>query len=299
MKKIKSITGYTSYVIEDDMPVDEYKSSYKELDHNQNIIKVIIYNADGEIEDATGYQFDDSGKLIKEMYYIDDYELSEMVNYKYSYGELSEIEMIFSDGSKSVKKIRKNGNIVTIITRDENNRLEAEEIRTLDDKDNVIEKLIYNDKKEIEQKLSYTYDNNGNVTVSTEYGKDESFVLKKTFDYDEYGNMIKESHYTEWDAMKEIFIFRYNKKGDLISQQEGNKYLVKILHDEWGRLIKEEKINLSNGISESITSYKYGVEDYVIEQVSYDIGEQYSLNPGVLTRTGSEYKRIKYHYEFY
>ena len=48
MKKIRSIIGYTSFVGEDGVSENEYKSSYQEFDHNQNVIKDIIYTEDGD-----------------------------------------------------------------------------------------------------------------------------------------------------------------------------------------------------------------------------------------------------------
>ena len=105
MEKIRSITGYTSFVGEDDISNKEYKSSYREFDHNQNVIKDIVYNEEDEFETASGYKFNEANILLEEIHYLSESEVSEQLTYKYgNNGDLSEIETIYSDGPSPSKK---------------------------------------------------------------------------------------------------------------------------------------------------------------------------------------------------
>ena len=104
MKKIKSITGYTSLIADDGTEFNPYKSSYREFNPAEELIKDITFTTEGEIETASGYRFDESGHLTEELHYLNDTEVAEKLTFKYTPdGELKETETTYSDGSKSIQ----------------------------------------------------------------------------------------------------------------------------------------------------------------------------------------------------
>jgi len=299
MKKIKTITAYTSFVGEDNKREHEYKSFYEEFDLNQNVIKNIVYSDAGEVETASGYRFDESNRLIKVMHYLNESEISQELNYKYSYGELSQIETIYSDGSITIKTIRKNGRVVTTTIRGDDKIFEGEELRRHDGYGNVVEEFFYDENKLIRQRFLYEYDNKSKLICSTEFGADETFVVKKTFEYDHNGNILKESHYSEWGNLMSYILSEYNIHGKLISQQYDMNQLLKLEYDDDGRIIKEETAKIPNGMVISSKRYHYDKNNNLKGEISFDLGEQYDLQPGVSIRTGLNYVNKRFHYEFY
>jgi len=300
MKKIKSITGYTAFIGEDGIPENQYKSFYQEFDINQNIIKDVIYTGDGEIETASGYKFNESNILIEEIHYLNETDVAERLVYKSNNnGDLSEIETTYSDGSKTIKKINRNGQVLSVVILDEDNKLEGEEIRKFDEQGNVLEEVIYNENKNIKQKSLYEYDSKGQLINKTEFGENEDFVIRKTFDYNNKGYMIKKSHFSEHGKLINVVTAEYNEEGELILQQYDNKYLIKITYDDKNRKIKDETMNLSNNLVEALKVYEYDENDFLIEEISYEMGQQYELGPGVLGRTNSNYMSTKHQYQFY
>ena len=50
---------------------------------------------------------------------------------------------------------------------------------------------------------------------------------------------------------------------------------------------------------ESSSEYRYGEHGLVVEERSFEMGDPYQLNPGVMTRTGSNFTITRYEYEFW
>lgn len=300
MKKIRSIIGYTSFVGEDGISENEYKSSYQEYDHNQNVIKDIIYTEDGEFETASEYKFNEANVLLEEIHYLNETDVAERLAYIYDDNEnLNEIEITYSDGSKSIKKTSKNGQVLSVTIVDENNNLEGTEIRKIDANGNVVEEIIYDENKNIQQKFLHIYDSEYQIISTTEFGVNEGFIIKKVFEYDGQKHIIKETHYSERGKQINVIISEYNEQGELCSQQYDNNYAIKISYDEEGRRVRDETINLSNELTESLKVYKYDENNFLIEKISYEMGQQYELEPRVLARASSNYISTRLHYEFY
>lgn len=300
MKKIKSITTHTAFIREDGIPENEYKSSYQEFDINQNIIKDVIYTINGEIESASGYKFNESNILIVEIHYLNEADVAERLVYKYDNNrDLCETETTYSDGSKSFKKVNRNKQILSVSTLDEDNKLEGKEIKKFDKEGNVFEEVIYDENKNIIQKFLHDHDNENQLISTIEFSENERFVIKKIFKYNNKGHIIMESHHSERGKLIKTIISEYNEEGELTLQQYGNNYLIKISYDDKKRRIKDETINLSKNLIEALKLYKYDENDFLTEQISYEMGQQYELAPGAFGRTNSNYMSTKYQYEIY
>lgn len=300
MKKNKTITSYKAFINEENNPVNEYKYSYQEYDFNQNLIKEVFYLKDGHIETASAYKFNESNVMIEEIHYLSDTDVGERVLYKYYNNmDFRSIETIYSDGSKSIKLFKRNGQVLSVTIVNENNKFEGEEISKFDNQENVTEEIIMDEKRDIRQKFLHEYDRRGLLISTTESGENEEFIVKKIFEYNNKNQMIKETHISERGILINVIRSEYNTEGELILQQQGNKYLIKISYDDKKRRRRDETINLSNNLAEASKIYKYDENDLLTEEISYEMGQQYQLEPGVLGRSGSFNIRIKFHYEFY
>ncbi|RKX17146.1 MAG: hypothetical protein DRP35_11430 [Candidatus Zixiibacteriota bacterium] len=300
MEKIKSITGNTAFIDENGKPENNYKSSYQEFDSQQNIIKEMYYTIDGEIETANGYKFNESNLLIEETHYLDETEIADQLNYFYNDdGKLNKIETNYSDGSKSIKTINRTELKISATILDEENNFEGEEIQVFDQQGNVIEETIYDEEKKISQKFLHSYNSENQIISTTEHGEGGEFIIKKTFEYNKKGQITKESHYNRHEKLLKRITFEYDNEGELIMQQIGNSYLIKTTFDDKKRRVKDETIDLSNNVIADLKEYKYDENNFMIEEISYKMGQQYELEPGVFGRGRSNYISTKFTYEFY
>jgi len=299
MKIIKSITGQTALIGENDNIQSEYISSFQEFDDNKNLIKKVIYSENGEFETFSEYKYDEKNKLIEEIQYLEEDEVGERIKYKYDdSGILIEETLIYSDGASSIKKYNIDGNILTVNVYDESGNLEEEEIKKFNDNDKILEVTIYNEDKEIDQKYTFDYDDKQNMICSTEYGNKGEFVVKKDLEYDEKGNLIKESSYNGKGRLINVLTFEHDENGNMTSQQIGNRHLLKMTYDEQNRRIKEETINLNINLVETMKIFKYDEESLLIEEISYDMGRQFTIEKGAKGISDSNYLSTKYKYEF-
>ena len=300
MKKIKSVTGNTAFIGENGKPENNYKSSYQKFDSQQNIIKEMYYTIDGEVETANGYKFNESNLLIEETHYLDETEIADQLNYFYNdEGKLNKIETDYSDGSKSIKTINRTKLKISATILDEEKNFEGEEIQIFDQQGNVIEEIIYDEEKKISQKFLHSYNSDNQIISTTEHSEGGEFAIKRTFEHNKEGQIIKESQYNRHEKLLKRITFEYNNEGELTMQQIGNSYLIKTTYDDKKRRIKDETIDLSNNVIADLKEYKYNENNLMIEEISYKMGQQYELEPGVFGKKRSNYISTKFIYEFY
>ena len=82
MANIKRLTKYLALSGDNDEKINEYKSYEQQFDAHQNCIKEIEFNKLGEIDNASGYTFNDQHKMIEEIHYFDQEEIGEIIKYK-------------------------------------------------------------------------------------------------------------------------------------------------------------------------------------------------------------------------
>ena len=299
MKNIKSITGITYNIGENDTILNEYKSSYQEFDLNNNIIKEIEYSKNGEFESAIEYKYNDKFNITEEINYIDEEEVGEHIIFKFDEEDnLIGTETTFPDGSKSIEVATHNENVWIILTHDEKGNFEGEEIRKFDENDNIIEETIYDEDKKNIQKIIYEYDDKFNNVSSTEYGEKGIFVVRKNFVFNEEGSVVKESSYNERGILINITESKYNDEDELILQQIDNAYLIEITYDDNNRKIKQQTTNLSINLVELLIIYNYDDEGFLIEEITFDMVQQYNVYhaTGIIN---SKSISTKYQYEFF
>ncbi|MCD6367317.1 MAG: hypothetical protein J7L46_07250 [Bacteroidales bacterium] len=145
----------------------------------------------------------------------------------------------------------------------------------------------------------HNYNSDNQIISTTEHGEGGEFTIKKTFEYNKKGQITKESHYNRHEKLLKRITFEYNNEGELIMQQIGNSYLIKTTFDDKKRRVKDETIDLSNNVIADLKEYKYDENNFLIEEISYKMGQQYELEPGIFGRGRSNYISTKFTYEFY
>jgi hypothetical protein len=299
MKKIRKITRYHSVVGENDELLHEYKRSLQEFDINNNRIKDIDYTSSGEIETASRFKYDDKDRLIEEMHYFDEEEVGEVVRYKFNEeGKTKEIETTYADGSVSLKKISRLENMLSVKAYDEDGEQDGEDLIKYNEDGKVVEEINFDEDHAVAQRAVYTYNNKQQVESRIDYGAKDEFLQKVVFEYDNNGNAVRETQLNRKDKPVRQVVYNYNKENKLVGW-ENSQHMHKSKYNEEGKLVYEETINNINKMVEGFTEYKFDEDGLLAQSRSFEMGEQYQMQPGVMARTKLNFVVIRYEYEFF
>jgi YD repeat-containing protein len=299
MKKVKKITRYRRFVDDNDNLLNEYKSSYQEFDRNNNTVKEVDYNQSGEIETASGFKYDEQNRLIEEIHYFDEEEVGEVIRYKYNdEGKRTEIETTYADGSVSLKKINRSEKTISVKAFDEDGEMDGQDIVNYDADGNVIEEISLDEEQVIIDRTVYTYNKKKQLESKTNFGEKEEFLQKLVFEYDKNGNVNRETQLNRKDKPVRQVVYTYNSDNKMV-EWENSQYLQQLKYDEEGRLIYEETRNRNNDMVESFTEYKFGKDGLLAETRSFQMGEQYQLQPGLYVRGQLTFVINRNDYEFF
>ena len=299
MVKIRRLTKYVGVAGENNESVNEFKRYFQEFDEKQNCIKEVEFNPGGEIENASGFKYNDQNKMIEEIHYFDEDEVGEHIKYKLDEeGKRLEIETIYADNTKSIKRISRSDHSISAQTIDEDGELEGQEWVKFDDKGRPVEEVQLDEERNILQRSVFEYNDSGNVHARINYGENDEFQMKSLFEYDAQNNLIKLTQLNKKNKVIASYNYEYDKNGNQVFQQN-NHHLIHTEYDDQGRVIIEETKNRTNNMIEKLIEYKYEEHGLVIEERMFSMGDAYQLEPGVLSRTASSFLVTRYEYEFY
>ncbi len=299
MTNIKRLTKYVALSGNNDEKINEYKSYEQQFDVHQNCIKEIEFTKLGEIDNASAYTFNDKHKMIEEIHYFNHDEIGEHIKYIVDEeGKRLEIETIYADNAKSVKKINRSDQLVTAKSFDEEGEFEGEESVKFDNKGRPVEEVQLDEERNILQRSVFEYNESNNVHSRINYGEHDEFQMKSLFEYDDHNNLVKLMQLNQKDELIASYVYEYDKQGNQTLQQS-NHHLIHTEYDDQGRIIIEETKNRSNNMVEKLIEYKYGEHGHVIEERMFSMGDAYQLEPGVFSRTASSFLVTRYEYEFY
>lgn len=299
MSKIKQITKYTAVVGENDEIISEFKRHLQEFDEQQNCTKEVEYASNGGIESASIYKFNDQNQMTGEIHYFDENEVGEQIEYKLDEdGKVREIDTVYADDSKSIKKIERSEHLISIKIYDEDGELEGEESVKIDQKGRTIEEVRLDEDKVVSQRFIYSYNDDDLIISRVEHGEKDEFILKTIYTYDDDGNLIQRTRENKRGKIIDSNRFEYDENGNQTVIQT-NQHLQHTVYDNKNRVISQETTNRVNNMIENFMEYKYGEHGHIIEERSFEMGEAYEINPSVLSRTASNFIVTRYDYEFF
>lgn len=299
MVKIKRLIKYVGVTGENKEPVNEFKRYMQEFDEHQNCVKEVEFNPAGEIESASKYTYNDQHKMIEEIHYFNEEEIGEHIKYRFNEkGEKLEIETLYSDGAKSIKKINRSGLEISANIVDEEGEKEGEERVRFNDKGQPLEEVHFDEDKNVMQRSVFQYDDDGNAVGRINYGENDEFQLKTLFEYDEKRHLKKLIQLSEKGDLIASYTYDYNSDGKQVLQQS-NQHSIHTEYDGEGRIAAEETRSRANNMVEKMIEYKYGEHGLVVEERMFSMGDAYQLQPAVFSRTASSFNVTRYEYEFY
>jgi len=299
MARIKKITKYFAVLDNDDKLLNEFIQHKQEFDEHQNCLKEIEYNPSGEVESASGYKYNDQNKMIEEIHYFDQDEVGEIIKYKLNdEGKPEEIETVYADDARSVKKISRSEFLLSTKIFDEDGELEGEESIKFDQKNRPVEEIQIDESGKVVQRSVYEYNTDDQVVGRTNYGENNEFLVNDLFEYDDRNNLVKIVQLNEKGKLVNANKFEYDERGNQVLMQS-NQHITRTAYDKENRIISEEHMSRAANAVEKFTEYKYGDHGLVIEERTFSMGDPYQLEPGVFARTGSNLTLLRYEYEFY
>jgi hypothetical protein len=298
-KKVKKRVEMHALMDANDKIKSQYKRGFQEFDKNGNLLKDVLYKPNGEIESAQGFTYDDKNRLVEEIHYYEGGETGEQIRFKLDKeGKREEIETTYADGSKSLKKIVRFENMISVKSFDEDGDFESEELVKYNSNGDVIEELAYDDERNIVTKHQYEYDGKNRLKARTDYEGEKEFIVRIELAYDYQDQVISETHLNRKGELMRKVSYEYDEKGNQVALQN-NHLVTRTTFDEEGKPVRQEIVNNASGFVENFTDYTYDDNGMLIEQRSFAIGEQYELEPGVQARTQSAFVVTGYEYEFF
>jgi len=222
--------------------LDSFKESVQEFDSNQNLLAERAFIEDGSLSFARTFKYDENGVLIEKLEYMDFEQVGETTTYSYDEnGELIETVTMFMDGAKTIQKSARDGNLITILQTDENDIVEANEVKRLDEHENIVEEIAYGPDNEVISRQEHTYNSLHQAIDSKQYEYGE-FVTHRRCEYDDNdGNLIKQETLNPIDGlMSSMAEYVYGEDGLLLtaSSFDIGGYGGRDLHRSGGQHIK-------------------------------------------------------------
>lgn len=241
----KNGVGYTYEYDEQGNLTAEIKSnSYKfSYDKNGKLIQEAYFTFIDNIQQQIDYVYDDSGRLVKEIYTYDD-------------GRSWESEYFYDENGLKLKATSTNPNAdgVTFFEYDSEGRLILSRLEdgsewkteyTYDDKGNLIKQTDFSDGKEV-YRNEYKYDEKNRVIEKNSIHVTDYYDCY-IYGYDEADRIISEKKYScsvGEEAVGEPYyqiVNKYDEKGLKLSMEETDSYdtyVTDFIYNKEGRLTK-------------------------------------------------------------
>ncbi len=299
MAKIKQLIKYSASANKNGEAVNEFKSLLQEFDKQQNLLKEVEYSAAGDIESTSGYKYNDQNKMIAEVHYFEEDEVGETIKYQLDEeGKPLEIEKIYGDSGKSIKKISRSERLLSVKIVDEDGENEGEETVKFDSKKRPIEETHIDEEGIISQRSVYEYNESDQVLSRIEYGVGDEFQVKTNFTYDKEGELIQIVQRSEKGNLIASNIYEYDENGNRVLFQNSH-HLQRSTYDEKNRIVSQETVNRSNNLVEGFTEYKYGDHGLLLEERTFEGGASNQQDALSFGGSKSNFLITRYEYEFY
>ena len=299
MSKINRLNKYTAFVGEDNQAINEFKSYMQEFDEQQNLLKEVEFSSNGKMESSSAYKYNSQNKMIAEVHFFEEDEVGETIKYHLDEeGKPLEIETVYGDSGKSIKKISRSGSLLTVKIVDEDGENEGEETVKFDAKKRPIEETHIDEDGNISRRSVYEYNESDQLISRIEYGEKNEFHTKTIFDYDKDGNMIQSVQRSEKGNLINSVLYDYDENKNQILLQNSH-HSRRTSYDDKNRIINEETINRSNNLVEGFTEYKYGDHGLLIEERSFETGASNQQDPLSFGGSKANFLLNRYEYEFY
>jgi hypothetical protein len=299
MVKIKSVKKFVSGIKNpEETPKEWTLRSHFSFDENENPLEEILFLDKNRIESRTTFKYNEQQRMIEKASYLEDDEFAE--KYKYEFKDIeddnpSKIIIEYADGSSSIKTISKEENTYLINIVDDEGDDEGKEIKVFDENNNLIEHTIIDEEGVVQEKVIHSFKDEL-LIKKEEYGFDNELISVTHYKYDENENQIEEKSFSEDGNLKHQRYSKYENNllvEDYISDVKAIYY-----YDDNRRRIRTEMVD-AGGNKLSFNEYEYNEHGQISQQISYQMGDRFALEPNVYGRLKSQYLITRYEYEYF
>lgn len=256
MKKIKEIRQYNARTTDPSFIPDQwFLRAISRFDINENIISEVLYESAEILESKTEFRYDTRNRLIEKLVFFSEDIIGEKFNFDYDdQNRLITESLIYEDGSVSKKSYSYLPDKIIINITDEDNNLESQEIKKLEN-DLLVEEIVYDENGNITQHFSIEYDNHGKMISRIEFDSSGTIISIRKYVYEPEGQLIEMTETTGNNELITQRTFQYDEQHRLI-RESVDGYLINYFYNDAGKRIREEIINPA-GVIESFTEYEY------------------------------------------
>lgn len=162
--------------------------------HQNGPVKEIVKNANGKVIYSAVYEYDSSGKLIKESYWNEDGKSDGATLFQYKDGKVVREELFDKDTiliETRLFRYNTKGQIDLIEVFDRENKLMLKSNINVWDKEFVKSgQTTWADSKEVETFTLHSDDKNPKALIQNIYNEEKKQIASTKFEYDETGRLI-------------------------------------------------------------------------------------------------------------
>lgn len=300
VKKIKKITETTHIVDGSGESINQIITYQQIRDERENVLMDASWQSNGMLENKSEYEYDTANNVIAQKIYLDEENVSEYWTYQYDEaGKLNNKAVEYADGSHSYynKTIAENGAINWEI-KDEDNEYEGKEIRVYNDKDLLLSSIDIDDEGSETLRKEFVYDENQLLIEQSIYEYEE-LLSREVMKYDEHGNLAHSISLSPGGNKISETKYSYTEDNKIESYDYNNEVRTSYTYDEKGREIEIKRTNLQTELNMGLTQFKYNENGQLTERLIYEMGAQFEMEPGVVSRSSSVHQKVVFSYEFF
>jgi YD repeat-containing protein len=301
MKKLKSVREYIRPIIDNQEAETRYLTAIHEFNEDEQNTLAEEYDHRGNLLSLNKYEYSNNGVLVKEIRHLSETGVTDTVEMSYNLkGVLEKETTTYQDGSSVVTTIEINDAERTVkkVSIDDDGDLDGIELQRFDENGNDIEHTWLDENKAITRKVIKEYDENGQQITELEYGYDNIFTHRIEWTFDKK-KLVEECLLTEEGKIIQKSQYNYNSNDLVIQMTQNDGRQMMNEYDDQDRVIKEEVVDTNNDLILSRTTYQYGVNNLVESATTYEMGEQYAMEPEVFGRSKSHHNKREFEYEFF
>lgn len=259
------ISKIETYIASNDNPEDSYLSKQEIFNETGQLIEESSFYPDGSIENKNVFVYENE-LLIEQKNFIENNELTEHKKiFRDENGKIQREEILYLDDSKTIKEYKRQENFLEILVSDSEEGEEALEKYVLDNQNRILLKEVFESDGELTEKIENIFDEDKLVQVNhttSERGK----TIEKL--YYEGENLKEKSLFTEKGDLIQSVKFYYDQLNRLAEYVYSNGYrLVNEYVDEEN--LRIEKHFQPNGIIDYQKEFYYDNEKRIIKEVDF------------------------------
>ena len=257
---------------------NSYTSEINHYDENGNVVENIEFEEDGSIHSKIITKYDNEGRQLEEIIWLDGEPASEHKKYfRKPDGSLDRIEISYEDGSTAIQYMKKDeaNHIEEWIEEDEDGELETRELVKYDEKGNILSREVYDYRNKLKEAFEFEYSDNGSLVERRQLDNKRKLVIVTEYEYDDDKNLVFRANRNRKGVLSDFVKIEYDQKGQVVKQNISGKYSFVFEYDAEGRTVLEERY-LAGQQLEYQSRFKYDEDGRMTKEVNLEFTKSFN-----------------------